>query len=251
MSDPLYFNSSNSNETIESVLKKVLRVNEDGEVYFAINFLSNLELFFDELDDHPDAHDTKGTLYSYAGKVWFRDSVAEGGEYKDLTRVIEDRYQGSATTATDPGASVAGDYYYATETGTYTNFNNLNATFGDKLVYDGAAWEAIPQVPFPEIGIEDNAISANRKVNNQDNIVPAEAMLMSMRLENSGSNPAELKIGTTSGGNEIAEVMVPAGKFIRVVFNKEFSLSSATTLYISSDSWSGVTINSKTYIKQM
>lgn len=53
----------------------------------------------------------------------------------------KDNYRGKAMTGTDPGASVAGDYFICGESGTFTNFGNQVANKLDRFVYNGTGWD--------------------------------------------------------------------------------------------------------------
>ncbi len=92
--DELYYSKLNANETIESVLKKLVRVNSDGELYIAVNFLNNTEIIFDELTAHPDANQTKGLLYTLGGSIYYRRSLDDGGEFFDLASDYSTQFYG-------------------------------------------------------------------------------------------------------------------------------------------------------------
>ncbi len=76
----LYINSARRNESIESILKKLIRINENREVSFAVSFLDQAEVLIEPVEADPQAHSTKFRIYAKTdGHLYIRRPTSLGG----------------------------------------------------------------------------------------------------------------------------------------------------------------------------
>lgn len=83
-------------------------------------------------------------------------------------------------------------------------------------------------------------------------VVPAGYELVSILVNNSTAGVPSIKLGTTAGGTEVfAATAVAASGYTSIDCKKAWSLTAATTLYISSVAWSGASLTFTMYFRRI
>ena len=127
---------------------------------------------------------------------------------------------------------------------TYNNIPTLGSTPSFALV-EGASG-AINKYAWPTGGSIYQTLVATENDITGDyawvDVIPAGYMLEYVIIYNEcdGCDTTNLDMGTSAGiGNVFLGTLIPSGAYTTIAIGKVFSLTSATTLYLSDDAWGG------------